>query len=459
MNVNFDVCSYFVAFVQRRDLLALCLASRELHSLALPRLYSDVCVCTLPALITFRDTLKNGQLDVSRFVRSFAESVSRWRPNHPGVAQAEWKVYMESILDVLTALPALQRLALSASLDFFTKPDCIPRMAGVLSAMRGLKALWLTDVCYDALDLLDACAPLEVLGLTPSHSEWTGAARPPDKPTWKRRLGRAVRRHAPTLKQLDAEYGWHLPYVYPDLVFPRVRALLSHNGCRAAPELRAGFPALTHVKLAAFDAELAHIDKLWPALVHLDVEAWDRDLLSPDHRVRSLAFHALLPDRRDKAVAHVALLASPHTAALRMSWEWRADWVQVAVDVLTLFPGLQYLSMPSFLDPGEAELVRSLETLLPAVPAGVEVLELRFMIVPHDVANDCSLITQLAALARRYLPRLRVLGFEWMGVDAYDRNVDHWRCSDGRVQLLSRDGADEILEEFVYTNRWPAWPR
>ncbi|KZW03398.1 hypothetical protein EXIGLDRAFT_151244, partial [Exidia glandulosa HHB12029] len=335
MNVNFDVSALVVSFVHKDDLPALCLTSRELHALALPHLYADVCLHTLPALLAFRDSILRYGVDAARYTRSFTEAVSRWRPNHAGVAQADWAVYIDAIIGVLNALPRLRRLALSVSLDFVEAPVYVERIAQAISHMPDLKAIWLTDVNYAALDLISAPPnKLEALGMTPSHIEWTGAAHTPDKPTFKRKLESVVRRHADSLRELDIEYAWHLPFMNPSIKLPLIRVMLPHNGCRSTASLHAVFPALTHLKLCVFESELQQIDKLWPSLEHLDVETWDRRLLTPDHHVRSIAFHALLPDHREKAVAHIGHLASPHTDTLRMSWEWRADWAELAAETL-----------------------------------------------------------------------------------------------------------------------------
>lgn len=225
--------------------------------------------------------------------------------------------------------------------------------------------------------------------------------------------------------------------------------------------LAAAYPALTHLRLGSFEPEISHLDKVWPHLRHLDLEMWDAGTLSPGHRVRNIAFHALLHNQRARAVAHIALLASPHVAGLRISWEWRPDTIELLVDVVALFPNLEYLSIPAFFDYDTLEGVNSFTRVVACLPPSLRVLELRLMMVTQQhLDTSCASRDAMIELMMTHAPQLQIVGIEWMGINVCQRNTYHWRidAANDTDTMLEQDVAKELLRDYVYSYDWPEWP-
>ncbi|EJD37359.1 hypothetical protein AURDEDRAFT_173633 [Auricularia subglabra TFB-10046 SS5] len=364
------------------------------------------------------------------------------------------------LLDILHARPQLRRLALSVSLDFEDLPRYMPQLLSAFSGLSYLHALWLTDVTIDALPLIDACpGQLETLAVTPSHLELAGSSyyRPP-RPAWKRRLGALVERHSHTLRSFHCDYSWHLPHLIPSLKFPNVTVILPLSGCRVDMALAAAYPALTHLRLGSFEPEISHLDKVWPSLRHLDLEMWDSGTLSPDHCVRNIAFHALLHNQRARAVAHIAILASPHVTGLRVSWEWRPDTLDLLVEVIALFPNLKYLSIPAFFD-YNIEGLRNFTRIVACLPASLRILELRLMMVTQQHLDaNCESRDAMIELFIARAPQLEVVGIEWMGIRTCSRNTYHWRIEGQSDRLLEPAVVKDLLRDYLYSYEWPEWP-
>ncbi|EJD42307.1 hypothetical protein AURDEDRAFT_186091 [Auricularia subglabra TFB-10046 SS5] len=346
--LNADVLAIVASFLDTYELLQIGLASRALRELAYPFLYSDIHVDTLPRLLSVADTIRRIP-HLAPHVRSLTEAVSSCRPFYAGVSPSQWPEYMMRLLELLESARSLTRLALSVPADFCGDAQAQmfrPRLLWALSGLVHLTHLAITDVDFTALDLLDTCAPLRVLHLSPSHTEWIGASETvPARLAWIAKMFSALdRHHVHTLVELNIPYASVVQK--PQFAHIRMSALTTliiPEGVTLYPEVAATFPNLRHLRVGVGPHCLKEIDKVWPSLEHLELESCEAGILSPEHHIRSLSIRI----ERDEFRKYVPSLASPHVESLKLRWEVAPPRMR---DIGDYFPNVKYVDLPMTLD-------------------------------------------------------------------------------------------------------------
>ncbi|EJD48421.1 hypothetical protein AURDEDRAFT_162383 [Auricularia subglabra TFB-10046 SS5] len=455
--LNADILSIIASFLQRDELLRFSLASQAHRTAAYPCLYTNVHVESLAGLRAFAETIRRNPY-LAPCVKHFTEGVSRWRPLYAGVGPAQWREYTSTVLEMLQALRLMTHVALSASLDFCTEEDvaaCHPKTLVALGNLTHLTALALTDVDYHFLDLVDVCAPLTILHVSPSHTQWTGSHEAHDRDEWMVKLYRIIeRRHAQTLVELNVPYGSVIERPeFAHVCMPNVETFMVPEGLSATPQLAAMFPNLRHLRLGVGPHALRGVDKVWPRLAHLELESCEPGLVGPEHEIRSLSFCVDRADFRK----FVPSLASRRVESLRLRWEEKPPEMRDVV--AQCFPAVRYMELPVRLE----AITKVMDPSAPFDmndhwPADVPVEVFNFFIMvlpPPPVGWDADV--PLKHILTKVYDSVKLIILSWIDADFTPHARMLARDASGTFMPISMNDAFAIVSKYRYAPLWPRW--